>query len=420
MAVRRACGIPPARTAADRAHGRHSRAWCAPAPAATPRAAARRSRRPGSPDCVARTRRATRWVKSGLSMMTSASGAAVGHGIGGLADQPQDLRQLLHHRGEADDRQLLDRKQRVPALRAPWCGRRRPRTARRRRAAGAAPSSSALPSRSPDSSVAIRKIFRLGSRRLHHAGRPMTKRYLASASAIIACGSAAMVLPAMTAMPARPAAGDALDGARADRRQVEAQILAALRRLHQHAAAGGRADATLLAQAARRARAARRCPRCPRPPPHGRRSPTAAWPMSNGPSAVSTARPRAMSVLLVSLGQARLMQPSGISRSGATSLMPTMRKPSCSRMRPTPDKQMIVAAAKGADDIAEQPQRREVEPDLRERGPHQRADEDQVAAALLAEQPHRAAELADRDPAMAEFLHPRGIAGARAAQTAPA
>ena len=29
--------------------------------------------------------------------------------------------------------------------------------------------------------------------------------------------------------------------------------------------------------------------------------------------------------------------PSGISRSGATSLMPTMRKPSCSRMRPIPD-----------------------------------------------------------------------------------
>ncbi|MHC2618994.1 hypothetical protein ACVIW2_001026 [Bradyrhizobium huanghuaihaiense] len=49
--------------------------------------------------------------------------------------------------------------------------------------------------------------------------------------------------------------------------------------------------------------------------------------------------------------------------------------------------------------------------DLGQRRPHQGADEDQVAAALLAEQPHRAAELADRDPAVAEFLHPRRIAG---------
>ena len=33
----------------------------------------------------------------------------------------------------------------------------------------------------------------------------------------------------------------------------------------------------------------------------------------------------------------RVRQPAGISKSGATSLIPTMRKPSCSRMRPMPD-----------------------------------------------------------------------------------
>ena len=47
--------------------------------------------------------------------------------------------------------------------------------------------------------------------------------------------------------------------------------------------------------------------------------------------------------------------------------------------------QMIVAAAKRAHDLAEHAQRAPVQPDLRQRRPHQRADEDQVAAALARE-----------------------------------
>ncbi|MGY4160187.1 hypothetical protein ACVINW_006029 [Bradyrhizobium sp. USDA 4461] len=73
---------------------------------------------------------------------------------------------------------------------------------------------------------------------------------------------------------------------------------------------------------------------------------------------------------------------------------------------------MIVAAAKGAHDVAEQAQRAPVEPDLRQRGTHQGADEDQVAAAFVAEQPGRPPELADRDPAVAKLLQARRIAGA--------
>ena len=75
-AGRAACDIPPARTAAAPARDRHSGASRAPGRAATPRPRARHNRRSGSTGSRARTRRATRWVKSGLSMMTSMSGEA--------------------------------------------------------------------------------------------------------------------------------------------------------------------------------------------------------------------------------------------------------------------------------------------------------------------------------------------------------
>ena len=82
--------------------------------------------------------------------------------------------------------------------------------------------------------------------------------------------------------------------------------------------------------------------------------------------------------------------------------------------------QMIVAAAKRRPDVAEDAERSPVQPDLRQRRPHQRADEDQVAAALAAKQFCGPAELADRDPVMAKALDPHRIAGALAARTAPA
>ena len=92
--------------------------------------------------------------------------------------------------------------------------------------------------------------------------------------------------------------------------------------------------------------------------------------------------------------------------------MPTMRKPSCSKMRPMPGQQMIVAAAKRRHDMAHDAKRSPVEPDLRQRRPRQAADEDQVAAAFAAKQSCRLADLADRNPVMAEARDAPGIAGA--------
>ena len=62
------------------------------------------------------------------------------------------------------------------------------------------------------------------------------------------CGSTTIVLPATIATPASCAAGRAFDGSRPHGREIEAQILSALRRLHQHAARRLGADATFRAQ----------------------------------------------------------------------------------------------------------------------------------------------------------------------------
>ena len=43
-------------------------------------------------------------------------GRGCNHGLRGLADPPQDHRQLLDHGGKPDDRQFLDRKQRRQSL----------------------------------------------------------------------------------------------------------------------------------------------------------------------------------------------------------------------------------------------------------------------------------------------------------------
>ena len=94
-----------------RARGRHSRASCAHAPAARPTPTARHNRRSESLARRPRTRLATRWVNSGLSMITSTSGRRVDDCIDGRADAAQDRRKLSQDRAEPDDRELLDRKQ---------------------------------------------------------------------------------------------------------------------------------------------------------------------------------------------------------------------------------------------------------------------------------------------------------------------
>ena len=105
------------------------------------------------------------------------------------------------------------------------------------------------PSRSPDSSVAIRNIFRSAmARGRHHAGKPMHEQtgLVGGLDHGLRLGDDGVAGDDRDA--GKSALSRALDGARPDRRQVEAQILAALRRLHQHATAGLGADAALLAQ----------------------------------------------------------------------------------------------------------------------------------------------------------------------------
>src|SRR6266566_3528359 len=62
--------------------------------------------------------------------------------------------------------------------------------------------------------------------------------------------------------------------------------------------------------------------------------------------------------------------------------------------------QMIVAAAKDAVDSRQQAQRLEIRPDLPDRRPHHRADENHIAAPLLAGKPAKTAELAEGGPVM--------------------
>src|SRR4051812_27584417 len=188
-----------------------------------------------------------------------------GHGLRGLADQPQDLRQLLHDRGEAHDRELLDRKQRLQPL-----ARHGVAADAHELHAVAEPLAQHLHQGAAEPVAGFlrgdQEDLALGIATLHHAGRPMTKRYLASASAIIACGSATMVLPATTAMPASPAA--------ATPSRVHGPIVGRSKRrscpLFGTFTSTPRPVAPRcrpLRAAGPRPRAAHPCPPCPRPPP---------------------------------------------------------------------------------------------------------------------------------------------------------
>ncbi len=131
----------------------------------------------------------------------------------------------------------------------------------------------------------------------------------------------------------------------------------------------------------------------------------------------------AMSVWPVSIGVARAMHFLRHQKDrGATSLMPTIRKPSCSRMRPIAGHQMIVAAAKGPDHIAEE--RAAFLPSSRISDSAGRSG---VPMKIRSRRPFAggtvcigAAELPDRDPVMAEASRPAPDHRRRAAQAAPA
>ena len=87
-----------------------------------------------------------------------------------------------------------------------------------------------------------------GCRRRDHAGRPVTKRLAASAASIIGLRFDHDGIAGDDRNPGKLGRGRTLDGSRPHGRQIEAQILPALGRLHQHAARGPGANAAFRAQ----------------------------------------------------------------------------------------------------------------------------------------------------------------------------
>src|SRR5262249_52953138 len=126
------------------------------------------------------------------------------HCVGGVPDQPQDLGELADHGGKSDDRQFLDWKQRVQSLSRHGAAADTDEIdgaaealAQHLHQAGAEPVAGFFrrDQKDPPPDAACR-------RHRAHAATPVMKSEALSAAAIIACGSATMVFPAITAMPA--------------------------------------------------------------------------------------------------------------------------------------------------------------------------------------------------------------------------
>ena len=284
-----------------------------------------------------RTRRATRWVKSGLSMMTSASGRAA---ITASAVCRIRRRMRGSLRGIAP-KPMIDSSCDVERARDPLLRHRAPADARRSGCPGARSRSariSAPPSASPDFLAATRWTV---------SGRPSRLSWRlvdAEDEQLRGVGRARDLLrfgddraPRHDRDAGEPRARRRLHGPRPDRRQVEAAVLRRLRRLDQHADARP-ASRCARARAARRpAPACCRCrrpprppaPGCPRPPPPARRRT-----VRSHAAARARARYRRGRAAPV---QALPMLPRGIRISGATSCAPTMRKPRSSKIRATPE-----------------------------------------------------------------------------------
>ena len=212
----------------------------APGPAARPIPRARHSRGWGSSAAGARTRRATRWVKSGLSMMTSASGRAAMIHPAVSPDAPQNHRQAPRNSANADDGEIVDRKrthnprrrhrpaadagerERIPV------GRAAPRERRTERIAGFLRRDEVDRQRSRPR-LAIHADF--------SSGTP-TKIFAKSAAAVSCAGSATIVAAGRNGKAGKTGACDILDRLRSDGRQIEAAVLARLRRLDENADAG--------------------------------------------------------------------------------------------------------------------------------------------------------------------------------------
>ena len=180
----------------------------------------------------------------------------------------------------------------------------------------------------------------------------------------------------------KPGARDLFDGARPDRREIEAAVLLRLRRLDQHARCRpGQQSAP--ARAIRRcAEASRRCLRSPqrqgrdcqpRSPPVPCR--TGRWPRARQAPARCPPHRAARDAELP-------IGPSGIRMSGATSCGADDAKSIVLENARDVRDQMIVAAAIGAHDPRQQPQGQPVDAQRAKRRAQRRADENDIPAAF--------------------------------------
>ena len=200
-------------------------------------------------------------------------------------------------------------------------------------------------------------------------------------------------MPAATAIPrARPRR--ALDRARADGRQVEAQILAALRPLDETP----RPDAARIRPSfAHRATRARNpsVPSMSSTPTTCPSITTTACPMSNGPSARQHLTPfrdvGGCGRVRFGAGQTAL----GHQQIGRGILDPDHAKSVTLENAANSGEEVIVAAAKGIPYVPDNAERAKIDPDFRKRRTHQRADEHHIATALGAQQLLGAADLAN-------------------------
>ena len=163
-----------------------------------------------------RTKRATRNVKAGLSMMTSACGRRVSTARTTRAIWLDNPRQPARNGGKADDRKVVHRQQADEAGRghlAAADAREPQRFAgalpQRAHQRGAKPVAGFLGSDQENLQFAGRLVRTPGRRDGHRsvpsALTPMTKILARSAAAAMRSGSATSVEPATTATPARPA-----------------------------------------------------------------------------------------------------------------------------------------------------------------------------------------------------------------------
>ena len=321
-------------------------------------------------------------------MITRISGAAIDGGVGGFTDARQDHRQFPRHRGKSHDRQFLDRKQRHQAL----ARHGQPADAlephgiaeplpQHLHQAGAEPVAGFL---RRDQKYLSRAPSRLASAAITPANLPRTgplcRRLRSSSAARRQC-----VLPAIDGDAGQLRRRGAFDGPRGPSvgrsKRRSCPLFGAFTSTPRPGLARMRPSA--------RSRATRASnpsvPSMSSTPSTWPSTTIAACPISNGLSARNTSRPLAISALasrVRSSARQTALRHQQIRRDILDADHP---KTVFFQDAADAGQQMIVAAAEGFQHTRHGAKRFPVEPDLGQRGPHQRADKHQIAAVFSAQ-----------------------------------